>query len=711
MAAYLDSDEQIAQKKIQLIIINRTLSMTPQQMEPMFDDIAMTPEARKVIQDYLERLSAVGSRLTSDDKQEIVRDIKEHLFTALETKLKKLKSKKDIIDAQIAMETLSDLGEPEDYLEITQTETGVKGVTPVRRLRRSNEGKVIAGVAAGIADYFRIDVAIVRLLFVLGIFAGCFSIIAYIVFWIALPLGSGETTQQADGQPGRAGVTFLGIMGKLAFLFFLFLLVVSIYLPVFLVLLVLTLVGLLGPLAWLFAPSGMLVVNDFAVFGLLTPVVLIAGGLISLFLLISFIALLGRLHFKRYLLRTQTIRTFGMVALISLCVIIASTGYAFASNRYLEKVTDIQSYPISTNLKVQFKETNWYGSSVELVLIGDEDTDELIIKEIKRARGISSDAARRQAEKIEVSYDLTTDTMTIDASAGKRIADHFQTVTYELTVPADLLLDIENPIGKTTIYDMDTGSIKAQNKAGILQIENSTALDIDLTNNVGSIELKNINQTLENNYSEADLEETSLLLLALIDQKEPEEDDPTSSSTRQTDDAVDGIVENRTSETDLEKNPEAILRISNNVGNISLEHIWASEAVIGNNVGTIELQFCDMDAELSTSLGAIEAVSHSGDLKIMSEVGAVEVQAHQGGLIIYSDLGSMDIDLKSMDSDKEYTFSSEAGSIELNLPGGLDPVFNIDSDLGSVENKYDDRSGGIRPGITINSNLGAVEIR
>jgi phage shock protein PspC (stress-responsive transcriptional regulator) len=64
-----------------------------------------------------------------------------------------------------------------------------------RRLlqRNTREGK-IGGVAAGLADYFDIDPTIVRLAFVLLVFAGGFGIAAYLVAWLVMPEGDGAST-------------------------------------------------------------------------------------------------------------------------------------------------------------------------------------------------------------------------------------------------------------------------------------------------------------------------------------------------------------------------------------------------------------------------------------------------------------------------------------------------------------------------------------
>ena len=55
-----------------------------------------------------------------------------------------------------------------------------------RRLYRRRDGR-IAGVAGGLADYFRIDPVLVRLAFVVSIFVGGIGIIAYLIAWLVLP--------------------------------------------------------------------------------------------------------------------------------------------------------------------------------------------------------------------------------------------------------------------------------------------------------------------------------------------------------------------------------------------------------------------------------------------------------------------------------------------------------------------------------------------
>ena len=53
-----------------------------------------------------------------------------------------------------------------------------------KRLVRKTDGKMIAGVAAGIADYFNVDVTLIRVILVITAIMGGFGLILYIVMWI-----------------------------------------------------------------------------------------------------------------------------------------------------------------------------------------------------------------------------------------------------------------------------------------------------------------------------------------------------------------------------------------------------------------------------------------------------------------------------------------------------------------------------------------------
>ena len=58
-----------------------------------------------------------------------------------------------------------------------------------KKLQRNERDKMIAGVCAGLADYFDIDVTWIRIAFVVAVLAGFSGLLIYIILWIALPSG------------------------------------------------------------------------------------------------------------------------------------------------------------------------------------------------------------------------------------------------------------------------------------------------------------------------------------------------------------------------------------------------------------------------------------------------------------------------------------------------------------------------------------------
>jgi len=59
-----------------------------------------------------------------------------------------------------------------------------------KRLYRSVTDVKIAGVCAGIADYFEVDPTMVRLAWVVFFLAGGSGLLAYIIAWIFVPQAS-----------------------------------------------------------------------------------------------------------------------------------------------------------------------------------------------------------------------------------------------------------------------------------------------------------------------------------------------------------------------------------------------------------------------------------------------------------------------------------------------------------------------------------------
>jgi len=78
---------------------------------------------------------------------------------------------------------------------------------PLRRLYRSRSQKLLAGVCGGLAEYFDLDVSIMRLLWILFTLLGGAGILAYIILWMVVPP---HPDQIAGAPPRRSNSAVLG---------------------------------------------------------------------------------------------------------------------------------------------------------------------------------------------------------------------------------------------------------------------------------------------------------------------------------------------------------------------------------------------------------------------------------------------------------------------------------------------------------------------
>jgi len=56
----------------------------------------------------------------------------------------------------------------------------------MKRLYRNTEEGKIAGICAGLGDYFEMDPVIIRLIFLLALFLGA-GLIVYLIAWLIIP--------------------------------------------------------------------------------------------------------------------------------------------------------------------------------------------------------------------------------------------------------------------------------------------------------------------------------------------------------------------------------------------------------------------------------------------------------------------------------------------------------------------------------------------
>lgn len=63
-----------------------------------------------------------------------------------------------------------------------------------QQLRRDKKNGMLGGVAAGLAEFFDIDVTLVRAILVVGIFAPFPVVIPYVVLWAVMPQKQEDNT-------------------------------------------------------------------------------------------------------------------------------------------------------------------------------------------------------------------------------------------------------------------------------------------------------------------------------------------------------------------------------------------------------------------------------------------------------------------------------------------------------------------------------------
>jgi phage shock protein PspC (stress-responsive transcriptional regulator) len=79
-------------------------------------------------------------------------------------------------------------------MSTTHQENGQESRQDGRLLRRSLDGRILGGVAAGLARYFAVDVAHVRIALVALSFLGGAGVPLYLAAWVLIPAAGSSST-------------------------------------------------------------------------------------------------------------------------------------------------------------------------------------------------------------------------------------------------------------------------------------------------------------------------------------------------------------------------------------------------------------------------------------------------------------------------------------------------------------------------------------
>ena len=163
--------------------------------------------AYEILQQYIESLRRYFAN--EEGRDEIISDIENRFAELFSENLKK--GAACITDADVNV-IIASMGRPEEFEEeelagAPNPGTGSAGAGQAtgagagqqqstyeyaepRRLYRAGNDKILGGVCAGLANYLRIDPAIIRIIFVLMTFGGGVGLLLYIVLWAVLPTKS-----------------------------------------------------------------------------------------------------------------------------------------------------------------------------------------------------------------------------------------------------------------------------------------------------------------------------------------------------------------------------------------------------------------------------------------------------------------------------------------------------------------------------------------
>lgn len=151
-------------------------------------------------------LNAVRQHFASyPDRVEIVSDIESRMAEQFNAKTH---GTNRVINQADVDEVIKTMGTVEDFKEFIEEPSGngrsdAQAPKTKRKLYRDPDNKILGGVASGLAAYFGdIDPTIVRLIFILTLFAGGTGVIVYLILWLIVPEASTPSEKMAmHGEP------------------------------------------------------------------------------------------------------------------------------------------------------------------------------------------------------------------------------------------------------------------------------------------------------------------------------------------------------------------------------------------------------------------------------------------------------------------------------------------------------------------------------
>ncbi|MGE5428427.1 MAG: PspC domain-containing protein [Methylococcaceae bacterium] len=123
---------------------------------------------------------------TQNGGQEIISDIESRIAELFH---EKINEQQESVTTEWVDEVMHKMGKPEDFMgeeEAQDTQMGSERIK--KRLYRDTENRILGGVCYGLSAYLNIDPVILRILFILLVFAGAgISAVIYLILWVVVP--------------------------------------------------------------------------------------------------------------------------------------------------------------------------------------------------------------------------------------------------------------------------------------------------------------------------------------------------------------------------------------------------------------------------------------------------------------------------------------------------------------------------------------------
>ena len=139
-------------------------------------------DAYDVLKIYLDSIKNYFQKMENDS--EIISDFELRIAENFSSKLSSGKQYINLTDVKEVIQIMGSLDDFQEIYDDDQTEDVKDEKKENNKLYRDSSNRIIAGVCSGIAEYFKIDPIIVRILFFIAV---PLNLIVYIIFWIGIP--------------------------------------------------------------------------------------------------------------------------------------------------------------------------------------------------------------------------------------------------------------------------------------------------------------------------------------------------------------------------------------------------------------------------------------------------------------------------------------------------------------------------------------------